>query len=394
MIPKLSQKNLLFSKSRFSGWLRGQLNAIYAGDLFPLQPRAQRPIPDMTIYIEPSSPFGYQNPAWISGTGVINFAGGSTETITAPVSHPRIDNISIDNTGTLEVTTGDEASVPIAPKTPVGNLGICLIYLPVGCTQIVDAESIYYYEGEAYIYRDIRPRIRLGGSSSIQSIRYLSILNTFGGDGSGGNLVVSASANITNDTIYQYDNVTINSGQTLGLSAQGNMILLVAGDLDVEGTISVSGKGGTGGAAGTNNGQQAWISGGDGNQGKGNIRTYPPYFNYAEMATMLVNSNMFPLAASMALNFFGGGGGSATSYAGGAGGGVCLIEVMGNVTIGASGIITASGANGTASYSGGGGGGTVLLVYHGELVNAGSIIANGGSGVNAGDAGFVKIYQV
>jgi len=101
----------------------------------------------------------------------------------------------------------------------------------------------------------------------------------------------------------------------------------------------------------------------------------------------------------------GAGGNGTTNGGGGAGnpggtntnsgengtGGLIILIVGGNLTIGGSASILAKGKLGGASYAGGGssGGGNILILYKGDLVNSGTISADGGAtaGTVAGGAG-------
>jgi hypothetical protein len=94
------------------------------------------------------------------GTTRVIFAGASTPTVTAPVSNPRIDVLTADNSGTLAWTTGTENASPVAPTYPVGKVPICELYNVVGETALYDNEN--QQSGEGYIYNDVRPI--LGGS--------------------------------------------------------------------------------------------------------------------------------------------------------------------------------------------------------------------------------------
>jgi hypothetical protein len=83
------------------------------------------------------------------------FTGGSTPTVTAPSSHPRIDVLTIDTSGTLAWTTGTEASSPVAPSYPNGKVPICELYNVVSETALYDNEN--QQSGEGYILNDVRP---------------------------------------------------------------------------------------------------------------------------------------------------------------------------------------------------------------------------------------------
>jgi hypothetical protein len=106
----------------------------------------------MQLYIEDGT--------YYVGTTRVLFTGGSTPTVTAPVSHPRIDVLSINSSGTLSWTTGTENVTPVAPTYPTGVIVICELYNVVGETALYDIEN--QQSGQGYIYNDIRPT--LGGT--------------------------------------------------------------------------------------------------------------------------------------------------------------------------------------------------------------------------------------
>jgi hypothetical protein len=106
----------------------------------------------MQLYVEEGT--------YYVGTTRILYLGGSTPTVTAPVSNPRIDVLTADSSGTLAWTTGTESASPVAPSYPVGKLPICELYNVVGETALYDNEN--QQSGEGYISSDVRPV--LGGS--------------------------------------------------------------------------------------------------------------------------------------------------------------------------------------------------------------------------------------
>ncbi|HLY40488.1 MAG TPA: hypothetical protein VKR52_04700 [Terracidiphilus sp.] len=106
----------------------------------------------MQLYVEDGTYF--------IGTTRVLFTGGSTPTVTAPVSHPRIDVLSINSSGVLSWTTGTESVTPSAPTYPTGVMVICELYNVVGETALYDNENQQTNEG--YIYNDVRPT--LGGT--------------------------------------------------------------------------------------------------------------------------------------------------------------------------------------------------------------------------------------
>lgn len=103
----------------------------------------------MQLYVEDGTYF-------LAGTRYL-FNGGSAPTVTAPVSHPRIDILSLDTSGTLSWTTGTESVTPSAPAYPANKIPICELYNVVGETALYDYEN--QQGGQGYIYNDVRPTI-------------------------------------------------------------------------------------------------------------------------------------------------------------------------------------------------------------------------------------------
>jgi hypothetical protein len=79
-------------------------------------------------------------------------------------------------------------------------------------------------------------------------------------------------------------------------------------------------------------------------------------------------------------------------------GGLLIILVGGNVTIGATGVISAYGAESPASgasiRAGGSGGGRIILLYEGGLTQSGTVSARGGYGGYDGGSGATTIEKV
>lgn len=106
----------------------------------------------MQLYVEDGT-------YYINGTRYF-FTGGSTPTVTAPSSHPRIDVLTIDTSGTLAWTTGTENASPSAPTYPANKLAICELYNVVSETALYDNEN--QQSGEGYISNDVRPAMSYG----------------------------------------------------------------------------------------------------------------------------------------------------------------------------------------------------------------------------------------
>lgn len=106
----------------------------------------------MQLYVEDGT-------YYINGTRYL-YTGGSTPTVTAPVSNPRIDVLTIDTSGTLAWTTGAEAGSPSAPTYPSNKLPICELYNVVSETALYDTENQQASQG--YILNDVRPTASYG----------------------------------------------------------------------------------------------------------------------------------------------------------------------------------------------------------------------------------------
>ncbi len=431
-----------------------QMKCINYGDLDILRPLAQTNA-NMTIKVAAAFMYSYWYPVLFDDGRVAEFAGGNTTTFIKPSAHPRIDLVCLSSGDILEVVTGVEAASPVVPAVPVGSIPICEVYLPTSATKIVNNENHGTYPNDAYLYKDRRPWICGNSSSPISySLQYVGLTNYFGGSGSDGNLTVGSDLNIAPNIIKEYNNLTIDAGVTLSLNASGAMLLCVKGNLTVNGTISVTGKGGPGGiavASGNSPGgaYAAFLGGGGGSGGSlagqssgsggaggvGNtvVQATPSgdsgfslggtgglgYSSAggdgrpgaAALSRYTSAGYRYPKIASIQMLLYGGGGGAGgyaqymstiyinTGGNGGKGGGAIIIEVFGNIIIGASGIIVANGENGGAGQigpgnrqwmgsggGGGGAGGNIFIVHKGTFTNAGTIQANAGSGGVGGDA--------
>ncbi len=101
--------------------------------------------PGLTLKVNPGV-------AIVDGT-IVKYAGGNTGTFVAPVSDDRIDIVSIDAGGTINITQGVEDASPVAPAYPADETVLCEVYLRPGCTEILNEDD----SAEAYLYLDSRP---------------------------------------------------------------------------------------------------------------------------------------------------------------------------------------------------------------------------------------------
>lgn len=174
------------------------------------------------------------------------------------------------------------------------------------------------------------------------------------------------------------------------------------------GTGLAAGSGGTGGGfTGTSTGAAGTcFSGGGGGGGVYNLE------GDTGISTAVANGGAGGDGSNIAAQDHGGGAGnpgglgdrgntSGSNGSNGTGGGL-YVFCEGNITIGATGVISSNGSNGgTGSRGGGGSGGGIVHVYRqGTLTNSGSITANGGAGGTAtfaggaGGAGWVNSEQL
>ncbi len=153
------------SGTQSSADMRNALSALFQGDIAPLRARAQS-TPDMTVYVNPAviqNFFAQVN----RDNQPVEFAGGSSPTVTAPTSDDRIDILYLDSTGSLAWVTGTESATPSPDwaSLPQDAIPICLVYCKPTMTKIVNYEDKDAYPNDGYIYRDVRPVIGGGGGA-------------------------------------------------------------------------------------------------------------------------------------------------------------------------------------------------------------------------------------
>lgn len=267
------------------------------------------------------------------------------------------------------------------------------------------------------------------------------------GDGSDGETTLSSNGDFDPDTVYEYEKLTLNSSVAYGLDEVNKVLeIRVLGDVVINGTIDLNSEGAAagnaggkklsggsvvtaasgggagatggswGGSGGGGGGASMWNPGSNGQGGTGD--------NGGSRGAGGAGGTIYGSAALLAAldlgvvcgagGASGGAPGDAVAGTGGAGGGAMIMYVGGNLTLGASSIIRANGANGgngtggtnnaTAGGGGGGGGGTILIIVEGTVTNSGvTVSASGGSagsGSNnagaggAGATGKVVIYSL
>ena len=186
-----------------------------------------------------------------------------------------------------------------------------------------------------------------------------------------------------------------------GASGGAAVVATTSNAAGVAGSAGTNGQSGGGGSGAVNYGTSgagaAGTSYSGGSGGGGNAQGT----RYDAAANGGAGGN----GGSLGANYAGGGGAGnpgGTGVNGGSNGtdgtgGLLILIVKGNLTIGASGAISANGsaggnANGSAVAVGGGGsgGGSIIVLYGGTLSNSGSIQANGGAGGAASGGGVIQ----
>jgi hypothetical protein len=129
----------------------------------------------MELYVQPGT--------YYVGTTRVLFLGGSTPTFTAPVSHPRIDLVTADSSGTIALVTGTENVSPSAPAYPSNKMVLAEIYNAVGETALYDNDN--QQSGQGYVLNDVRPFFPGGYISSSSQIAPGVVLFDPGSDAQG-----------------------------------------------------------------------------------------------------------------------------------------------------------------------------------------------------------------
>jgi len=139
-------------------------------------------------------------------SGTVTYAGGNSPTFSAVSANSRIDLLTINDSGTLEITTGTEDASPTAPSYPSGKQVLAEVTVDETGTVVINDADI----------KDVRAFINLGGgSSSALEYRENYTVGTATGNYSGSttvfDLVGSYTANGKNLRVI-YEGVTLTPG--------------------------------------------------------------------------------------------------------------------------------------------------------------------------------------
>jgi len=319
----------------------------------------------MQLYVEDGT-------YYINGTRYL-FTGGSTPTVTAPVSNPRIDVLTIDTSGTLAWTTGTENASPVAPSYPSDKLAICELYNVVSETALYDNEDQQVSQG--YILNDVRPTASIGPILTAIASDLIPDGNNTRNFGSGGN---------------QWNNAYINSLFLNGVLQTGSKF----GGTGADGALSISSGTTTinlGSAAVVVKNYTSISITGTGQLAFSNPAAGGTIVILKSQGNVTITSSTNP---AIDLRSVGGSGASATSGSGAPGGGG---NAFGNWI---AGTITGTGGGaGNGNPGAGGGGGGASASTNGSAGTTGSSGTSGGSGGStplfaAAAAQYVKVLVV
>jgi hypothetical protein len=386
----------------------------------------------MKLYVEDGT-------YYVNGTRYL-FIGGSTPTVTGPISNPRIDVLTIDVSGTLAWTTGTENASPVAPTYPSDKLPICELYNIVSESALYDLEDQQASQG--YISSDVRPSMSIGpiltaiasdldpdvtdsrqiGSSAGSEWLNIYVKNLFaastiqlnganvafakfGGTGADGALSISSGTttinlggattvtkNYTSISITGTGNLAFSNpaagGTIVTLKSQGNVTITTSSThaIDLRGIGASAGTNPTAALQPLSTTTQYFGSGAGTITGGGQFLLKALYYAPA-------NSQIYPKQSIVISPGAGGGTGPGTGATGGTGGGALYLECAGafNFTTGAidaSGSVGSNSSNGAAG--GGGAGGMVTILYNTLTANSGTINTAGGAGGNGATSGGVQ----
>ncbi len=234
------------------------------------------------------------------------------------------------------------------------------------------------------------------GPVTISSVGFSSgYTNAIFGDGSDGDVTISASTTMTRE--QHYNNLTIG---TTGILKPRGFRIFVKGTLTIEsgGSINDDGNNATGGTPGTGLGATGFLDGQSSAGGNSRGSLGAGNAGVALGSTVSLNSNgVLPVG--------GAGGASGTGQAGGAGG-TCT-QITPSQRWSSTAVQYAGRAAGSAQWKGGsggggggadptggtcvsgagGGGGGLVYIAANTITNNGTISANGGNGGNASFTG-------
>lgn len=346
----------------------------------------------------------------------------------------------------VKISINDTTSNYLLSKLTGGD-GILLSEVDDGSDESIDIDlDLATDPGLEITSQKVRVKVKTSGGITRDSdglsldatASVLSPIFKMAGDGSDGAKSITSSENLDPTVVYNYTTLTLDAGQTLSVSSVNSVLqILNTGNVTINGTLDLNGKGGAGGAGGGINGTagtagNSLVSGftngagspGTGSSGNGrsggggsgvSANGNASATSSSAGGTAITERRLLLLEQFMRSVVCGAGGGGGSqdgsanaAGAGGPGGGALIWLIGGSLTLGASSIIRANGVQGAsgtgnAGAGGSGGGGNIVIVVAGSITNNGVTLSAsagasrsgpGGDNSGAGGAGRAIIYSI
>ena len=200
--------------------------------------------PDMTVAVAAGV---------IAVAGVRVAVSGTNKTIgTADSDNPRIDLITVNNSGTLATTAGTAATVPLLPDIPSNSIVLALVFVPANDTaiatnQIIDKRIFISNAATGGSADDVPIRLGTDGDISIThratSISADAEVSNIT-EGTSDHLGVAANSLVVSNTTDDGDIMFVvsdggNSKGLLKLDGANGRVVVHGGDLLVSGTQKI-----------------------------------------------------------------------------------------------------------------------------------------------------------
>jgi hypothetical protein len=160
------------SSSQTSQPVRDNLHALFTMDFGSLRVRA-RSTPDMTVDVDSD-----YSVAYVQHRTPMNYAGGTSPTLSAPGGNNRLSLLTIDRDGTLAWTSGSEALSPAEPTFPAGKIPLAVVWCRPGMTSIKNTDDSV----NGFVYLDRRPFLSAGNGIAIDNKDFTNSTSTSVGE--------------------------------------------------------------------------------------------------------------------------------------------------------------------------------------------------------------------
>jgi hypothetical protein len=326
------------------------------------------------------------------------------------------NTVTITHDGKITLTTGDWVSIQQCTLTAINNTAPATTGAFSAGTHY---HSITVTSSTTFTFTkttsDVLETDEISGDATVCKWDGPAIIKNYVDLTIDSGAVVTAAARCKGLLIYCTGNATINGTLTMtarGASAAGavcDITRLIANNISATETTSqtyaIPAAGSAGGAGSNSSWSQndgvAGTNGGTGGGGGGLLHPSGTLSGAGTAGTSYSGGTggggaYIGTGGNGTANGGAGGNGTDSTAGGGAGnpggnygnaqngtGGLIVMFVKGNLTIGASGLISSDGSNGgssTNSSGGGSGGGSISVFYGGTLSNSGTVRANGGAG--------------